>query len=145
MNNNRLMAQTGVGFIETLLILLLVSVSVVALIKFQHVLSYGSHNTQQQFDATILANKQMETLCDFQVLNTTTGYKAYADIASGSSNTTVGYTAYSTAWTVTTNTDPDYKTIDLTVTWTDRLNTSQSVRLVTQVAGVDPASSKGIK
>src|SRR5437870_5346800 len=113
MKNNRFITQAGVGFIETLLILLLVSVSVVALIKFQHVLSYGSHNTQQQFDATIIANKQMETLRDFQVLNTTAGYKAYADIASGSSSTTVGNTAFTTAWTVTTNTDPDYKTIDL--------------------------------
>jgi len=145
MKKNILSSQIGVGLIETLLIILFVSISIVALIKFQNYLSYSTNTTQQQFDATILANKQIETLRDFQVLNTTAGYTAYADIASGSTNTTVGNTAYTIAWTVTTNADPAYKTLDVTVTWTDRFNASKSVRLVSQVAGVDPASSAALK
>lgn len=137
--------EIGVGLIETLLIILLVSISVVALIKFQHYLTYNTNNAQQQFDATILANQQIETLRDFHVMSTTTGYKAYSEIVSSSGSATVGNTAYTITWTVTTNTSPAYKTIDVTVSWTDRFNTTQSVRLISQVAGVDPASSAGVK
>lgn len=145
MNISLFPKQTGVGLIETLLIVLFVSVSIIALVNFQHYLSFSSNQAQQQFDATIIANQQLETLRDFQVLNTTAGYKAYADIASGSSTKTVGNTLFNLAWTVTTNTNPNYKTIDITVSWTDRFSTSRSVRLVTQVAGIDPASAATIK
>lgn len=137
--------QAGMGLIETLLILLFVSIGIVALVNYQHYLSYSADNAQQQFDATILANKQLETMRDFQVMSTTVGYSAYADIASGTSNVTLGNTAYAVAWTVTTNTSPAYKTINVTVTWTNRFSNSQSVQLSSRVAGVDPAAAVSIK
>jgi len=145
MKKHTLTTQTGIGLIETLLIVLFVSIAVVSLLNFQHYLSYSTNNNQQQFDANILAINEIETLRDFQVLPVTAGYTAYASIASGSTNSTVGNTAYSIVWTVTTNASPSYKTIDVTVSWTDRYNNSRSVRLTSQVAGVDPSTSAAIK
>lgn len=137
--------QRGIGLIETLLIVLFASICVVALINFQHYLSSSTNSSQQWFDATILATSKVESLRDFQVLTNTAGYSSYQGISSGTSNSTVGNTSYTLTWTVTTNTNPNYKTIDVTVTWTDRFNTSQSVRLTSQVAGIDPAMSAAIK
>jgi Tfp pilus assembly protein PilV len=131
----------GQGFIETLLILLFVALSVIGLVKYQHNLAYRTSAAQQQNDALILAQKQVETLRDFHVLTTTTGYTAYPSIASGSFTTTVSNTTYTIASTVTTTTSPSYKTIDVTVSWTDRVGRSRNVRLSTRVAGIDPATA----
>lgn len=137
--------QIGMGLVETLMILLLVSIGIVALMSFQHTLSYNSNTSQQQFDATLLANKQLESLRDFTVLNTTAGYTAYADVATGNSTATVGNTAYTITWTITTNTTPAYKTADVSVSWTNRLGASQSIRLISQIGGIDPSASAAIK
>lgn len=138
-------SSSGFGLVEVLLVILFVSIAAVSLMKYQQYLSYITDNAKQQSDASILASKQMENLRDFQVLTTTAGYTAYANIASGSSSATVGNTAYAIAWTVTTNASPAYKTINVTVSWTNRFNNAQSIQLSSQVAGVDPALGAGIE
>lgn len=131
--------QRGQGLIESLAIILFISVAVVALVKFQHYLSYSTDITQQQSYATVLANSQLETLRDYQVLTTTSGYSAYSSIANGTSTSTIGGTTYTLTWAVTANTSPTYKTISVAVTWTDRTGTTQTVTLVSDVDSVDPA------
>lgn len=132
--------QSGQGLIETLVVVLLVAVSVVAFFQFQQYLSYSSDLRNQQGDAILIGTSQIESLRNFSVLNTTTGYTAYQDIVSGSSNVTAGNTTYRLSWAVTTNTAPTYKTINLTVAWTDRYGTTRSISFVTNVAGLDPAT-----
>jgi len=131
----------GQGLVESLLVVLFISISVLVLVSFQHYLSYSTNFTQQQIDANALAVQETESLRDFQVINTTPNYTAYSNIANGTGTATVGNTTYSLTWTVAKNTDPTYTTIDVTVSWTDRVGTSQSVRLITKVAGLDPGSS----
>ncbi|VVC75583.1 hypothetical protein AQUSIP_08730 [Aquicella siphonis] len=145
MNPSSEAQQLGQGLIETLMIVLFISVSILALIRFQHYLSYSTSYTQQQTVANLLAANKIEQLRDYQVINTTGGYAAYQDIASGSSSTTIGSATYSLAWTISSNTSPTYKTIDVTVTWTDRQGSTQAVRLVSRVASIDPAVSALIK
>lgn len=139
-----LIIQRGQGLIDMILVVLFIAVGVIAMVKFQNYLAYSTNTAQQRSDASLLASNQIEILRDFEVLTTQTGYSAYQDIASGSYNTTVGNTTYSVVSTVTPNTTPIYKNIDVTVSWTDRLNGTQSVRLITQVAGIDPAYSARI-
>lgn len=139
--NISLRSQKGLGLIETLMIVLFISISIVALFRFQHYLSLSTHHAQQQNDALIIATKQIETLRDFSVVSTTASYFAYQDIATGSSTSTQNGTAYTTSWTITANTNPSYKTLDVTVTWTDRSNVSRSVRLISRVSNLDPAVS----
>jgi Tfp pilus assembly protein PilV len=134
-------SQRGAGLVETLLVVLFIAISITALAKFQHFLTANTHYTQQQNSALILAAKQIETLRDFAVLQTTAGYNAYQNIASGNSTTTLNETSYTITWTITSNTNPTYKIIDVTVAWTDRSNTSRSVQLTSRVAGLDPATS----
>lgn len=140
----KLIRCKGQGLIETLIALLFIAVSVIALIRFQNYLAYSNNITQQQADATILASKQIETLRDFQVLNNTNGYTSYQSIASGTGSFTGINTTYTITWTVTPYTNPTYKMIDVVITWTDRYNNSQSVELITHVAGIDPSYSSAI-
>lgn len=145
--NNSVMkinSLSGQGLIETLLVLLLVGIAVVSLMRYQHNTAYRADNAQQQFDAMLLAQNRIEILRDFQVLTTTSGYVAYTSIVTGSTTSTVGNTAYTIAWTITTTASPSYKRIDVTVSWTNRVGTAQSVRLITIVAGIDPATSASV-
>lgn len=137
-------AQRGIGLLETMMVIVFVAIGIVAIIKFQHTLIYNTNTTQQQANATRVALNKLEQLRDFSTLTTTTGYIAYNDIATGTSTQTVGNTTYSLSWTVTNNASPPYKTLDITVTWTDRTGGSQSIRLVTRVAGADPLNSARI-
>lgn len=136
--------EKGQTLIETLITVLFIAVSVIALIRFQAYLAYDNTLTQQKTEATLIGLKKMEQLSDYQVINTTTGYTAYQDIVSGSNTITGVNTTYTLTWTVTSFTNPTYKTIDLVVGWTDKNNVSQSIRLVTNTAAIDPANSASI-
>lgn len=135
---------SGTGLIETMATLVLIAISVIALVRFQNYLAYNNTSARQQGDATILAMKQIEMLQDFQMLYNTSGYTSYQSIASGSSTSTGATTTYTITWTVTPYTSPLHKTISVTVSWTDRYNTTQSITLTSDVAGIDPAFSASI-
>ena len=128
----------GQGLIEIVITVLIIAGTVLALIRFQIALTYSNSVSQQQNIALILANKQIETLRDFSVL---TGANSYANVASGSSTTTITHAVYTITWTVTASTNPTYKNIHVSVTWIDRNGVSQSISLVSHVAGIDPATS----
>jgi Tfp pilus assembly protein PilV len=128
----------GQGLIEVLATFLIIAGSVSALIYFQNNLAYSNNLTQQKNTAMTLAYSQIETMRDFVNL---TGTGSYQNIASSTSTSAGISTTYTITSTITTNTDPNYKTIDVTVSWTDRRNTAQSIRLISRVAGINPVYS----
>ena len=130
----------GQGLIEMLMILLFIGVSIAAILKFQGYLAYSTQLAQQQSEANLLAISQIEQLRNFTVLNTTAGYSAYQDIAPSSTTSIVNNTTYTINWTITAFTNPTYKKINVTVSWTDRYATAQSVSLSTSAAGIDPSA-----
>ncbi len=137
--------QKGQGLIETVIALLIISGGVVALIQFEHNLSYSNSIAQQQAEATILAVSKIESMRNFGVINNTSGYTSYQSIASGSSTSNGSNATYSLTWTVTTSTTtPTYKTVDLTVSWTDLNGTAQSIELTSIILGTDPATQASV-
>lgn len=134
----------GQTLVETLITVLFIGLGVLALIRFQNYLNYDSSLAQQRSTAARLAESQLETIKDFHVLNNTTGYTSYQSITTGSSTVTGTTATYTVSWTVTPFTNPTYKNVDINVTWTDRNGSNQSVRLVTNIAGVDPGNSAAI-
>lgn len=132
---------SGQTLIETLLTIVFISLTVISLIRFQNYLSYDNSLSQQTADAVNLAESKIESLRDFQVLNVTSGYTDYSSMSSGSSTTTGSTCVYTMTWTISSAANPAYKTIDVTVSWTDRRGGSQSIRLVSRVAGIQPANS----
>lgn len=134
----------GQTLIEALVTILFISITVIALIRFQNYLAYDNSLSQQKADAIMLAQSTVETLRDFHVLNNTSGYTSYASITSGSSTSTGTSAVYTITWTITSSTNPTHKTVDVTVTWTDRRGTAQSVRLNSTIAGIEPANSAAV-
>ncbi len=134
----------GQTLIEVMITVAFIGISAIALIRLQNALAYDNSYAQQKSEAIILANKQMEILRDYQSLNTLAGYTSYQSIATGTSTTAGVNASYSLTWTVTAHTNPTYKTLDVTVSWTDRYNNAQSVRFVSNVAGLDPTNSSNI-
>jgi Tfp pilus assembly protein PilV len=131
--------QRGQGLIEALMIAVFVGVNVMALISLQNYLTYTTSLAQQQSNANLLAESEIELLRDFGVLNTTSGYTAYQQIVTNSSSSTLGNTTYTLNWTVTPASGLAYVTVSVSVSWTDRRGLAQSARLITNIAGVDPA------
>lgn len=131
----------GQGLIEVVMVFLIISGSVVALLRFQNNLAYTNNLTQQENTALLLATQQIETLRDFTTL---TGANSYQTITTGTKVTAGINTTYTTAWTITEASNPSYKTLDVKVSWPDRNGTSQNIRLVTQVAALDPMYSSAI-
>lgn len=131
----------GQGLIEVMMTVLIITGCVLALARFQNYLAYSNSLANQQYTATQLALSKIETLRDYSALS---GTSSYANIASGSSTTTGTTATYSLTWTVTSNVNPTYKKIDITVSWTDRYGTSQSIRLISQISSIDPGYSATI-
>ncbi|MES2217504.1 MAG: hypothetical protein V4501_03735 [Pseudomonadota bacterium] len=133
--------QSGQGLIEILIVCVIVTIACISLMKFQAALSYKDSLALQRSDATVLALSQLETLRDYQVLNTQSPYTAFSSIVSGSSTSVGTNTTYTITWTVTPVASPVYDSINVVVSWTDKVGTSQSVTLTTNVAGLTPVFS----
>lgn len=133
-----LIKQKGMGLVETLITLLIIAAGVVALIQFQNSLVYSDDFAKQKSDATILAANKLESLRDLNL-------SAYSTIANGSSTSTGSNATYTITWTVTASSfSPQYNTISVTTSWTDRRGATQSVNLVSNVANLDPGFSAGV-
>jgi type IV pilus modification protein PilV len=133
--------QKGVTLIELLVTLLILTIGIAALIKFQMTYFYYYDLSKQRAEAIFLAKAKMDALRAFETIPTTSGKFAYNDIVSGSSTSTGNNATYSINWTVTTYTNPNYKTVNITVSWTDRRNAAKSISLSSIIAQLDPSTS----
>lgn len=136
--------QGGISLLEVLIALTILAAGIIALVKFQGDLMRTRVELSQETEALMLAQDQMENLRYYQVLNTTAGFTAYQDKVSGSTSVVKTTTTYTVAWTIATFTAPDYKTATVTVTWTDPMNVSQTVRLSSIIGSIDPATSGAV-
>jgi Tfp pilus assembly protein PilV len=136
--------QKGQGLIESLIAMLIIFGTVVALMSFQATLVYNDNVSAQTTDATILAMNQLEKLRDFQVLAVQSPYAAYASITSGTTTSTGANTVFTITWTVTNFTNPTYANIAVVVTWTDRRAIAHTLTVVSKVAGIDPTYSSSV-
>jgi len=141
LNSKKKQHIAGVSLIELLITLLVLTIGITALIKFQATYFYYYDVAKQQSDAIDLARDTIEALRNYEVLNTTPGFTAYADIASSTTTVAGDNTTYTVTCTVTTNTNPDYKTVNVQVSWTDRRNIAKSITLTSIIAKIDPSNS----
>jgi type IV pilus modification protein PilV len=133
--------KQGITLIELLITLMVLTIGIAALIKFQGSYFYYYDVSKQRAEALVIAKKKMESLRAYEVIPTTASKVAYNDIVSGSSSSTGSNASYTTTWTVTTNTDPDYKTVNMVVSWTDRRGVSQNATLTSIISKTDPATN----
>lgn len=134
----------GFSLVEALVALLILGFGLIAVAKLQTTLMENSGLSKQRTEATRLGQEKMEQLRAFEQLSTATGKFAYADIVTTTSDAVSGYssnTSYTRSWTATESTNALYKPIFLSVAWTDRNGVSQTVKLDSVVAKLDPKAS----
>ncbi|MBL8287916.1 MAG: prepilin-type N-terminal cleavage/methylation domain-containing protein [Rubrivivax sp.] len=136
--------RRGISLIEALVAMAVMAFGMLGVVGMQATLRGNADLSKQRTEAMRIAQERMEELRDFSVLDTTAGTKAFADKASFAATAVTGYTT-NTAYTVTGSVTPagaaNQKTLTIDVTWTDRSNTPQSVRLVSAMARIAPELS----
>jgi Tfp pilus assembly protein PilV len=137
----------GVSLIEALVALAVMAFGLLGVVGMQSTLRFNSDVSKQRSEAVRMAQEQVESLRSFNALAGTADFD-YADIATVAAASVSVPTGFAntdfTILTTVTNpaTDaPQFKTVEVEVSWLDRRNTgtpNQSVKLLTTVAGVSP-------
>jgi type IV pilus modification protein PilV len=132
--------EHGFSLIELLVAIVVLAVGLVAIAKFQGRLMAGSDFAKARTEATIIAQDQIETLRAYEGVSGSAGLD-YDEILNGSSTVAGTNATYSLTWTVSTNTSPDYKTLSMVATWSDRENQTQTVTLMSNINDIAPQTS----
>lgn len=128
--------QRGFSILEVLITLVVLASGLLAIGGLYSKIMNGSAAAKERSEAVVLAEKKLEEL----------RYALYSSIASGSDSvnavTGSGSSAnFSRSWSVTSSASPAYKTITVTVSWTDSRNQSQSAVLTSRISGIAPTRS----
>ena len=136
----------GVLLIEALVALLVVAFGMVTLMGLQNSLRLSADLARQRGEALRLAQRDMETLRAYSVLEkaqSTADAQDFASIASTErtihADSEGANAEYALTRQVSSSDDPKLKSIHTTVSWTDRSGTGQRVTLDSLIFGADPS------
>lgn len=139
----------GVTLVEAMVALLIMSFGMLALVGLQANLRRSADVAKQRGEATKIAQVSMEGTRFFGALNAETapaGTTAFSDIAA-SSVSSAGRTDSNATFSLTrtvvssVSLNRPLTSVDVNVQWDDRAGQTQSVRLSTFIAAIDPALS----
>lgn len=137
--------QAGFSLVEALVAFIVVGFGMLALAGMQLSLSRSADNAKQRTEAMRLAQDKMEALRSFTSL--TTGTVNWNGLAGGNdsiSSYTIGSTvvgsntSYTRTWTIGGASTDVQRSINVSVSWSDRAGSSQSLSLSSVIARVDP-------
>ncbi len=159
--------QKGVGLVEVLVVMLVASIGLLAHVRFQKTAFREAGLSAAHIVATELAVEKIDDLRSFSVLQTTTGQRAFQDIATDAGgilpagSVTAGNQVFNRSWVVTNwyyttsgvapstsvptgSPLPSLKQVVVTLSWTDISNEIQTYSLASLIAGIDPRVAGGI-
>ena len=137
-------SQRGIGLLEALIALLVLSLGMLAVSRLQTHLRLGSDTARQRAEAVRIGQEDIEALRAFPVLAASGAARSYAGITSATFNadTSTGHTG-PTRYTVSRQIEAAgalaAKTAAVTVSWVDRAGDAQKVVLNSVIAAHDPA------
>lgn len=137
----------GVTLVEAMVALLIMSFGMLALVGLQANLRRSADVAKQRSEATKLAQVDMESTRSFGALlaaSAPASTAAYSDIAASaidSAGRLDSNAKFALTRDVSVSVNPPMTAIDLSLSWVDRANETQTVRLSTFVAGIAPGLS----
>lgn len=139
-------AQRGIGMLEALIALLVLSLGMLTVSRLQTHLRLGSDIARQRAEAVRLGQEDLETMRAYSVLAASGAARSYAEITSASTdvNASTGYatnTRYTVSRQVAAANALAAKSAAVTVNWTDRSGEPQRIVLNSVIAANDPAYS----
>jgi Tfp pilus assembly protein PilV len=145
-SNRTLRRQAGFTLLEALIALLITAFGMLGLAGMQMMMSRNADVAKQRSEATRLAEQQIETMRGYTQIQSATGVFAWNDLAG--STQTVTPTGSNTAYTVTSELSgtisDTMRVLKVTVSWRDRSNELNDLKLNTVIAQLDPARSGGL-
>lgn len=136
--------QQGIGLLEALIAVLVLSLGVLTVARLQSHLRLGSDIARQRAEAVRLGQEDIEALRAFSVLAASGAARSYAGItsASASVDASTGYATH-TRYTVSRQIEAagalSAKTASVTVGWADRAGDMQKIVLNSVITASDPA------
>ncbi|WP_417226605.1 type IV pilus modification PilV family protein [Amphritea sp.] len=134
-NIRNIHSQQGIAMLELVIAVLILAFGVIALGAMQNKTMGKSTYSKAMAEGLVIAEQKLEEMRNFATLS---DYNS--GIVTGSSSVTGTNAIYTDNWVVTNHTAPDYKTIEMTVSWEDRFG-AQSVQLSSIVAQDDPVEA----
>ncbi len=136
--------QHGIGLLEALIALLVLSLGMLTISRLQTHLRLGSEIARQRAEAVRLGQEDIEALRAFSVLAAAGAARSYAGItsASVSVDASTGYatpTRYTVSRQIVAAGTLAAKTAAVTVVWNDRAGDAQKIVLNSVIAAHDPA------
>ena len=133
--------QRGVSLVEALVALAVMAFGMLGLAGVQSTLRLNADVSKQRSEAVRIAQAAVEDWRAYALLAATPDVVDYADIVTAGPTAEAGINAtYQVTRTVTDSAAPASrsKTVVVDVTWTDRANQPQGVRLPSSIAGIAP-------
>lgn len=138
-------ASRGLSLIEALTALLVLSLGLLAVARLQPQLRGHADLARQRSEATRLAQQEIERLRAFATTNAVPGVPSFADIVDAERSVGAddggSTTSYRIVRRVDTASTANARAVDVAVEWRDRAGETQSVRLASVIARIDPALS----
>ncbi len=142
-------AQHGISLIEALVAVAIMGFGMLGVLGMQATLRSNSDISKQRSEAVRIAQAAMETHRGYSVLDTTPGLKDYASINSAAAaaaaqldaNAAFQRTDTVLVYPATISQQdylPQFKSVVVDVSWEDRSNVTQSVRISSIIAGISP-------
>lgn len=120
--------QRGLGLVEALIALLVLSLGMLAVVRLQPLLRQHAEHARQRCEAVRLAQEDIER----QRTSGSAAGSVVVDEDSASTRYELRRVVDATSW-------PNARAVTVTVHWNDRDGQPQAVRLATLIATVDPA------
>jgi Tfp pilus assembly protein PilX len=139
----------GVSLIEALLALVVMSLGMLAVVGVQATLRSNGDLSRQRAEAVRLAQQDIENLRAFSSVTAGAGRDFTDIVAAGPDDVTPAganavYRLIRTVPDDPPNGSPPFRTVGVSVQWTDRAGTAQQVQLFTGVARIAPAISASL-
>lgn len=139
----------GFSLIEVLVSLVILSVGLIGMAKFQAAVLKGGSDSQARSEAVTIAQSKLEELKSFSTLAAYNNIESSAALITEAANngntlefSVAGTSAnYNVDWSITENTAPDYLEISVTVAWNDSVGTPQQVSIDSIIGESNPAYS----
>lgn len=129
------MRNKGFALVELLIAVLIISVGIASAAFLQNRLSTEASFSQDFDNATQLAVEKINQL-------RITGY-SFISAGSHSDQLTIGRTKFTRDTAVSTHVDPDYKMVQVNVTWLDEQHNAHTVNFTTIIANIGFGNSSG--
>jgi Tfp pilus assembly protein PilV len=141
-------ALAGFSLLEAMIAMAIGGFGLMAVARLQLGLQAESDLAKQLGEASFIGQRRLEELRAFERIpvadaaQLAAGSWGYGNIASGSQTVDGANASYAVDWLISQPPDTaDYKTIGLTVQWTDRQGRAQQAAFSTVIAAVDPSAA----